>query len=214
MNTETKPAPPSVDVAFPLIGERILFEHGYALYSALSTILPTLHDADWLGIHPIFGRRDGLEYLKLTSNSQLRLRVPLSRAQELLQLQGKVLNIAHQRVALGRPSIQMLRSVNRLSCYRATVKHAMDEAGFLRALLERFQEHKIEANIEIRRVRALHISDKKIICFRVWVSDLSPEHSLRLQSMGIGGRRHMGCGLFDPFPFLYQSAPSQRGGPL
>jgi CRISPR-associated protein Cas6 len=210
MSTETKPAP-SVDVAFPLLGENILFEHGYALYGALSHLLPDLHDAKWLGIHPIFGTRNGFDLLQLTPNSQLRLRAPLDKAQELLQLQGKPLQVAQHSLTLGRPSIQMLRPSARLSCYRATIKHAMDDAGFLRALLERFQEQQIEGDIEIRRVRALHISDKKIICFRVWVSGLSPEHSIRLQSNGLGGRRHMGCGLFDPYPFVYKQPPSQRG---
>jgi hypothetical protein len=30
-------------------------------------------------------------------------------------------------------------------------------------------------------------------------SGLSAEDSLRLQEVGIGGRRHMGCGVFVPF---------------
>jgi CRISPR-associated protein Cas6 len=34
--------------------------------------------------------------------------------------------------------------------------------------------------------------------FALTVQGLSPDSSLRLQTLGLGGRRHMGCGLFLP----------------
>ena len=44
-----------VDLAFPIQGDRIPADHGYALYAAVSQVQTSLHRAPWLGVHPIKG---------------------------------------------------------------------------------------------------------------------------------------------------------------
>nr|WP_281255469.1 type I-MYXAN CRISPR-associated protein Cas6/Cmx6 [Cystobacter ferrugineus] len=39
---------------------------------------------------------------------------------------------------------------------------------------------------------------EKVVGFAVSVRGLSPASSLRLQTLGLGGRRHLGCGLLLP----------------
>ena len=45
----------------------------------------------------------------------------------------------------------------------------------------------------------LRVKDSRIVCFPLRVEGLSAEDSVRLQAIGIGGRRHMGAGVFVPF---------------
>ena len=42
------------------------------------------------------------------------------------------------------------------------------------------------------------IRDKEIVGFEVLLEGLTAEESLTVQKMGLGGRRHMGCGIFAP----------------
>jgi len=49
----------SVDLAFRTTGARIPVDHGYALYSAISRILPWIHADRTIGIHPLRGRYIG-----------------------------------------------------------------------------------------------------------------------------------------------------------
>jgi CRISPR/Cas system CSM-associated protein Csm4 (group 5 of RAMP superfamily) len=42
------------------------------------------------------------------------------------------------------------------------------------------------------------VKDKQIVGFEVTAVDVDATGSLRLQEHGIGGRRHMGCGVFVP----------------
>jgi len=50
---------PFVDLAFRLTGSKIPVDHGYALYSAISRVLPEIHGAANIGVHPIRGTYSG-----------------------------------------------------------------------------------------------------------------------------------------------------------
>ena len=64
-------------VEFPLRGERLPADHGYALYGAISRILPEQLRADWLGIELISGIPwdKGLIVLTITG-AKFLLRLP------------------------------------------------------------------------------------------------------------------------------------------
>ena len=49
-----------VDLAFELVGQQpIPADHGYALYGALSRVLPAVHRDNGVAIHPIGGQQMG-----------------------------------------------------------------------------------------------------------------------------------------------------------
>jgi CRISPR-associated protein Cas6 len=50
----------------------------------------------------------------------------------------------------------------------------------------------------VGRRRIVTIAGKKVVGFALDLSGLAPDASLLLQEKGLGGRRHMGCGLFLP----------------
>lgn len=188
----------AIEVAFPLSGDSVPFEHGYALFSALSEVLPELHGAKWLGVHPIHGFRREDGRIRIDAGSQIRLRLPPERIRDVLPLARKTLKILDHPIQLGDARIHTLRPSPRLRCYRATIRGAMDEASFFQSMTAQMQALGIQASVSFRKVKALEIKGKKITCFRVFAEHLSREHSLLLQVAGIGGRRRMGCGLFDP----------------
>ncbi len=44
-----QPDDPIVDVAFPVQGHEVPYDHGYPLYGALSRIVPAVHQTDRVG---------------------------------------------------------------------------------------------------------------------------------------------------------------------
>ena len=65
-----------VDLVFPVFSPQpIAADHGYALYAALSRMLPVLHSSNGVGVHPIGGRQIGNRELSLTDRSRLIVRV-------------------------------------------------------------------------------------------------------------------------------------------
>jgi CRISPR-associated protein Cas6 len=197
---------PIVVVSFPAQGRQLPAEHGYALYSAITRQLPALHGARWLGLELLSGVpwRAGLIALP-TRGAQLRLRVPAERYGDVLPLAGKRLDIAGHALRLGIPSARPLQSATSLYARCVTIKNHTEPEPFLDAARRQLESLGLDAVLELPldeqgrfRRRIITIRDKKVVGFSLAAHGLDDGDSIRLQSVGLGGRRAMGCGIFNP----------------
>jgi CRISPR-associated protein Cas6 len=212
----------TVDLSFNLRGSEIPVDHGYALYSAVSRVIPSLHGDLTAGIHPITGSLIGGRLLRLTESSRLVLRLPSERIHDAMPLSGKHLDIDGHPVVVGIPSPRMLRPAPGLRSRMVVIKGFLEADPFLEACRRQLAAIGVEgeASIPVRLLpqpleqndknrmdekrtpfirRTLRIHDKTIVGYALHVSGLSSEHSIRLQEAGLGGRRRFGCGIFVPF---------------
>lgn len=199
-------AAPTVIVSFPAQGRQLPADHGYALYAAITRQLPALHGAKWLGIELISGVpwREGVIALP-TRGAQLRLRLPANRYGDALPLAGKRLDIGGHTLRLGIPSARPLLPAASLYARAVTIKNHTEAEPFLDAARRKLAEHGINAALELPtdekgrpRRRIITIQDRRIVGFSLAAHNLNDQDSLRLQTLGIGGRRSMGCGHFNP----------------
>lgn len=211
-------ASPSVTVHFSVQGRQLPADHGYALYSAIARQLPALHSASWLGIELLSGVpwREGIIVLP-TRGASLRLRLPADRYSHVLPLAGKRLDIAGHSIRLGIPTARPLTPASSLYARVVTIKKFTDPAPFLEAAQRQLNALGITATIELPideqgrfRRRILTIKDKAIVGFSLAAHGLSDEDSIQLQSVGIGGRRAMGCGLFNPIVRRFDTEESEQ----
>mgnify|MGYP005863670411 CR=1 FL=1 len=206
-----------VDLSFPVIGRQLPIDHGYALYGAICRALgPLLHDRDAVGIVPIPGLRATPATLSISERSRLRIRTPAEHIPALLALAGKPLEIDGHRIRLGAPQTFALTPAASLAARLVTIKGFREPEPFLEAARRQLDALSIRGkpSIPLRRTgvhagkplrRILRIKDKKVVGFAMVVSELAAEESLTLQERGLGGRRHMGCGLFVPWKRLERS---------
>jgi len=190
-------AMPIIDVIFPVNGDTLPVDHGYALFSALSGVLPWLHERRDVGVFNVRGRLTPGGTLQL-SHAHLRLRAPAELLGELLALAGRQLRVGESRLLLGAPTARALTSSPELMSRVVTIKKFIDKPAFTQAVRQHLLENGCEARVEVGRRRVVFIAGRRIVGFQVRVTQLSPAHSIRLQQQGLGGRRHMGCGLFLP----------------
>lgn len=197
---------PYVTVRFPLQGRQLPADHGYALYSAITRKLPALHGARWLGLELISGVpwREGIIVLP-ARGAFLSLRIPANHYGDVLPLAGKRLELNGQTIHLGIPSARPLQSCSSLYARCVTIKKFTDAEPFLDAARRQLAALGLKATLELPhddqgrfRRRILRIRDKTIIGFSLAAHNLSDDDSLSLQTTGIGGRRTMGCGIFNP----------------
>lgn len=197
---------PSVTVHFPVQGRQLPADHGYALYSAITRQLPSLHGTSWLGIELLSGVpwKQGIIVLP-TRGASLRLRIPADHYGHVLPLAGKRLDIAGHSLRLGIPSARPLMPAASLYARVVTIKKFTDPEPFLDAARRQLDALGITATLELPldeqgcfRRRILTIKGRAIVGFSLAAHNLSDEDSLHLQTVGIGGRRAMGCGLFNP----------------
>jgi CRISPR-associated endonuclease/helicase Cas3 len=211
---------PTIDLSFRISGETVPLDHGYLLYSSLSKMDADLHEAQWLGIHPINGTPAGQGRLGLTQWSRLRFRIPADNISKLIALAGKRLALRdggrRSSLTLGVPEVHLLKPAANLFAHYVTIKLSETEKTnqlpnremFSDAIKAQLERITVRGDVWIDAARDFHdreysrrvirIKQKVIICYSVYVRNLSEEDSLRLQEIGVGGRRRMGCGLFIP----------------
>jgi CRISPR-associated protein Cas6 len=85
------------------------------------------------------------------------------------------------------------------------IKNFTEPETFLQAVEKQLAKLEIEAKIELpldtfnrARRKVISIQKRKIVGFSLAVHELSQKDSLALQINGLGGKRHMGCGIFNP----------------
>jgi CRISPR-associated protein Cas6 len=201
---------PKIIVQFPIVGKQLPADHGYLLYSAISRLKPELHDLPddekWLGIELISGVPFDKGVIALPARgANLRLRIPADKFGEVMNLSGKQLDIEGNKVRLGIANAYPVQPEPTLYARIVTFRNALTIEKFLetanRDLTEKLE---ITAKLEIpkethsRHRRIITIKGKKVVGFSLIARDLTDEDSLKLQSEGLGGRRSMGCGIFNP----------------
>jgi len=196
-----------VDLSFRLTSNAsISADHGYHLYSALSRALPLFHQNNEIGIHPIRGRHIGNRQIALIPESNLVLRVPVNQTRELLNLSGQVIQIRKTEVLIGVPQTNALDTQTHLRSRLVVIKiSGLDAAQlnrevFSHAVRKQLTACDVSSQVRVNpgKRRTLRIRDKEIVGYEVILTNLDFEDSLKIQNHGIGGRRHMGCGLFIP----------------
>jgi len=189
---------PYVDLAFRVVGKTIPVDHGYALYSAVSRILPEIHASKETGIHPIRGSYSGDGALFLGPFSRLTLRLPDDEIRAYLKLAGKRLTLDGHVLTVGVPEVRILRTVTGLRARLVTIKGFQEPELFLQAVRRQLEALRITGDVLLGERRTFRVKEKQIVGYEMAVTELTAEESLNLQEAGLGGRRRMGCGLFVP----------------
>lgn len=209
---------PFLDVRFPIIGSVIPADHGYVLFSAISSLVPEFHSAADIGIHHIAGTFTGNRNLHINKTSCLTIRLPEDMVRIVMPIAGRFLKIGDYGIRLGVPHIRALYPVSSIYSRLVVIKGFMEPEPFLAAARRQLDALGIDGKATLVAQpllaetnkggsggthspflrRTIRIHDREIVGFALTVNDLNDEESLLLQEKGIGGRRRFGCGLFIP----------------
>ena len=134
----------------------------------------------------------------LSPASRLIVRTPDDRIREFLKLAGKTLEVDGHRLRMGVPEVRALRPAAALYARLVTIKGFMESEQFLDAARRQLETMGSMAKLELGERRTFRVKDKQVVGFEMFATELSAEDSIKLQEVGIGGRRRMGCGVFVP----------------
>jgi CRISPR-associated protein Cas6 len=201
----------TIDLLFPVVGSRLPTDHCYMLYGAMSRLLPCLHDGNVaFAMAPITGQYVGHGLLQLDPmRSRLRLRLSAADVPRVLPLAGKGITVMRHRIRLGVPQIQTLEPAPALYARTVAIKNSTEVGTFLQTARRQLDEIGVGGSLRVPehigrngsvepQRRVLRIKGVRIVGFALLVEELTPEESLRLQELGLGGRRRVGCGVFVP----------------
>lgn len=190
----------TLDVAFNIQSQTpIPVDHAYFLYGAISRELPTVHTENGIAVHPLRGRQIGQRLMTLQPWSRLVLRLQANDIPHVLKLAGKKLRIGGDAaITVGVPEVHPLVPATILRSRITTIKGFFEPEPFREAVRRQLDSLEIspEVQIEIGKRRTLRIKEREIIGFETILSNLNADESLKILEQGLGGRRHMGCGVF------------------
>lgn len=198
-----------VDLAFRIRARRVPSDHGYPLYAALCQALPDLHGAEWLGIHPIRGRKRVDGFIGVDAGCRLRLRLPIQNIGQVLGLAGRSIAVAANEITLGDPVVEQLAPSTSLDAKSVVVKVTrpprsaeghLDKRGLSQRVLAELDRQLARigasAKVTITGRQQVSVDGRRVLGFSVRLTELDEESSLLVQRHGLGGKRRMGCGVF------------------
>lgn len=206
-----------INLSFPVKGTYLPADHNYRLHGALCTEIPTLNKLEHFAVNTIAGRPDQHGKIQLLKGSRLLLRLPVEEIAQVYSLAGKTLMIDGYSIQLGNPELQTLQPTDILSARLVTIKGYIEADTFLDAAQRQLNTLEIQANLGIpandkgepKRL-TLRITKPErsytIVGFSLVISDLSPDDSIKLQIRGLGGKRRIGCGVFNPVVNVYRKS--------
>jgi CRISPR-associated protein Cas6 len=206
-----------INLSFPVKGTYLPADHNYKLHGALCKEVSILNQLDHFAVNTIAGKPDKQGKIQLLRGSRLLLRLPVEYIAQVYPLAGKTLTIGGYPIQLGNPELQTLQPTDALSARLVTIKGYTEPESFLDAAQRQLDALEIQANLGIpandegepKRL-TLRITKPErsytIVGFSLVVSDLNPDDSIKLQIHGLGGKRRIGCGVFNPVINVYRKS--------
>lgn len=190
---------PKVDLCFQILGKTIPVDHGFALYGAVSRTLSHFHEDQTAGIKLIRGRYMGDGMLDISPHSELVLRIPIGRISQYIQLAGKRLEVLGRNLTVGVPKTRALVPSVALYSHLVTTRNGDVQERFEKEIVRQMGELEIQGRFSVGERKTFQVHGKQVVGYSALVSELNAEESVKLQEVGLGGRRKMGCGFFEPF---------------
>ncbi len=199
-----------VDILFNLECRQLPVDHAYALGDALCQALPWMRGEPHLAIHTVHvaGSQNGWErpahgtggHLLLSRRTKLTIRAPKERAEQLLRtLPGTRVDVDGCPLEIGIGKAKSLSKETTLFARYVVGDPAQDEDAFLAAAARALSEIDIRMRKALcGRSTALATPRGELYARSLMLADLTTEESFRLQRLGLGPHRLIGCGVFIP----------------
>lgn len=198
-----------VDVAFSIACAQLPLDHAHALFEAVAAALPWLADEPAAGIHPIHGAASGNgwyrpdatrgDVLNLAKRTRLVLRLPRERVQDAAALSGNTLLVDGHAMSVGAYRVRALSTQTTLFARFVVDAAQRGEDAFAAELVDELRDCGITVHkLLCGREHSISTPAKPLRTRSVMLADLDVAHSVRLQQLGAGPGRQLGCGLFIP----------------
>lgn len=189
------------EISWPLSGKTIPADHCYHLFGALCHLGIMRHgDGDSRQLLAVRGQYVPVGALRLNQHSAITVRLPVVEAMDLMHrdIMGEIV-FAGATVVMGPATIRKVSPTANLFSRLVTTKHIRSADDAARVAESQLAYRNVSAaKIEIGNPRCQTINGHKVTGFEVRLLGMNPSDSLAMLEHGIGGCRHMGCGVFVP----------------
>lgn len=199
-----------VDVRFAIDCRRIPVDHAYALSNAIEKAIPWVTEEANVAVHTIHvaGSQNGWErppheansLLMVSRRTKLVIRIPKHRIDDLRRgLDGLTLDVGGCDVRVGAGNVRSLSTEATLLARYVATDADHSESEFLAWAADQLGGMGIRLRKALcGKATSLATPAGAIPARSLLLADLAPQESVRLQQVGLGPHRIMGCGVFIP----------------
>ena len=181
-------------------------EHAHALSEALQQALPWLVEEEAAGIHQVYGAESGngwerpdTELLYLSRRQKLTLRLPRTRLEEAKSLTGQMLDVGGHVLKVGEFTTRKLSDLPTLFARHVLGEDGQTEEEFMTQAVTQLTAMGINVKkMMCGKESVIQLPDGELYARSFMLADLELEESVKLQEVGLGPGRKLGCGLFLP----------------
>lgn len=195
-----------VDVSFRLSGKTLPVEHAHSLATQLIALAPWIKDAE-AGIQLVIAGEEGNgwfreqnrdEVIYIARRTRLTLRVPKSQIDAIAVLKNTRINLDGHILEIGEFDTRLLSDQTTIYA-RHVASTEMDEDAFMDSFKRVLAQHEIKCRkILCGKSRTVWTPDGDILTRSVMLAELRREDAIKIQQVGIGPHRLLGCGFFVP----------------
>ena len=187
------------DLTFPVYasqGQQIVSDYPLALAKCLANILPWWLMEPNVGVHPLKGLSTCGRTLLIGGRTHLTLRIPETRVADCSKLAGQEVDLG-EKIILGEPRSRRLLA--HPVVYSGCVSTGdEEEAGFVLFVRNALDALEINRQEIVGKKSVFKSDNGNIVGFSLMIAGLSLEDSIRVQQIGLGIHRSLGCGIFIP----------------
>lgn len=183
----------AIEINFQVQGAGICSQHGYWLYSAITSQIPIAKQLEWQ-LSSITGQRLSNHSIKLNPNSRFLIRTSVKNSPIFCQLESVLI---HQtRLTIINKSINPIVPKNKLTAQTVVIKGKIEPQEFIRSAQFQLSRKQIEGQLLLINRKTFKIKKQSIVGYRCQFHPSTDSDSIKLQQLGLGGRNKMGCGVF------------------
>lgn len=197
------------DVMFSISCKSLPIDHAWELSQELLKHLPWINDYEGAGIHQIhvaesnngwIRPNDEAALLFPSKRTKMSLRVPSEKYDELHNLIGKSVYIQGHELILGKFKKKPLGNSGVIFSRYVLIKDNQTENDFLTEIATEIKE---KTNTSIKKMlcgksHTIKTPDALLKTIHLMIADLDDDTSIKIQQLGLGQGREIGCGLFLP----------------
>lgn len=199
-----------VDLAFRLPGGRLPVDHAYALFTAITAVLPWFAEEAAARLHQVhtaatgsgWTRPEGApgEELHLSQRTKLTLRIPERRITEARALSGRKMFIDTYPLTPGTGKVVPLMPAATLLARYVVCEIDEDESRLVPRIMADLHALGVEgATLICGRSHRIDTPQRVLHTRSLVVANLDPGGAMCLLRNGIGPDGKLGCGVFVPY---------------
>jgi CRISPR-associated protein Cas6 len=131
--------------------------------------------------------------------TKLTLRLPKHRVEDAAELVGKTLDVGGYELSVNNVSHRQLSAITTLFARYIAFENTADEVEFMQAVYAELGEMGVRPKkMMCGTEKIMTRPDGPLLTRSVMIANLKFEETVKLQQLGIGSHRWMGCGIFMP----------------